>query len=151
VAGRVLLAGGGICGRVEARRRKWQLGGGGADQPDPGTGWPHPVEIGPLRLPLTIHGTDPTPKCGGSADPRQARAARTLEASARTEAAPVGGAAAATDGARRRYAPHPLSSLRSRADPSLTDEPIAPQDVHGDMYSDNTNIAAGNSLISSSL
>ena len=31
------------------------------------------------------------------------------------------------------------------------DEPIAPQDVHGDMSSDNSNIAAGNSLISSGL
>jgi len=28
------------------------------------------------------------------------------------------------------------------------DEPIAPQDVHGDMSSDNSNIAASNSLIS---
>ena len=31
------------------------------------------------------------------------------------------------------------------------DEPIAPQDVHGDMSNDNSNIAAGNSLISSGL
>jgi hypothetical protein len=31
------------------------------------------------------------------------------------------------------------------------DEPIAPQDVHGDMSSDNSNIAAGNSLVSSGL
>jgi len=31
------------------------------------------------------------------------------------------------------------------------DEPIAPQDVHGDMSSDNSNIAASNSLISSGL
>ena len=28
------------------------------------------------------------------------------------------------------------------------DEPIAPQDVHGDMSNDNSNIAVGNSLIS---
>jgi hypothetical protein len=82
VVGHALLAGGGVCGReeaVEARQQKRQLGGGGAGRPDLGAGrldlgagWPDLVEISLLRLPLTIHGVDPAPKCGGSADPRRA-------------------------------------------------------------------------------
>ena len=41
---------------------------------------------------------------------------------------------------------HQISSHRG-----VGDESIAPQDVHGDLSSNNSNVAAGNSLISSGL